>query len=48
MSRLSRAVLQAHTGLAVETPETVDGAVLRALILEIEALSDLLADTYLR
>ena len=27
----SRAVLQAHTGLAVETPETVDGTALRAL-----------------
>ena len=40
LSHLSRAVLQAHTGLAVETPETVDGTTLRALILEIEALSD--------
>ena len=48
MSPLSRAVLQAHTGLAVETPATVDGATLRALILEIEALSTLLSDTYLR
>jgi uncharacterized circularly permuted ATP-grasp superfamily protein/uncharacterized alpha-E superfamily protein len=48
MSKLARAVLQAHTGLAVETPETVDGTSLRALILEIEALSDLLSLTYLR
>ena len=31
MSPLSRAVLQAHTGLAVETPATLDGAMLHAL-----------------
>ena len=37
-------MLQAHTGLAVETPETVDGTTLRALILEIEALSDLISE----
>jgi uncharacterized circularly permuted ATP-grasp superfamily protein/uncharacterized alpha-E superfamily protein len=48
MSRLARAVLQAHTGLAVETPETVDGTALRALILELQALSDLVSATYLR
>jgi uncharacterized alpha-E superfamily protein len=48
MSKLSRTVLQAHTGLAVETPETVDGTLLRGLMLEIEALSDLLSLTYLR
>jgi uncharacterized alpha-E superfamily protein len=48
MSHLARAVLQAHTGLAVETPETVDGTALRALILELQALSDLLAASYLR
>ena len=48
MSPLSRALLQTHTGLAVETPETVDGTTLRALILEIEALSNLVSDTYLR
>ena len=47
LSHLSRALLQAHTGLAVETPETVDGTTLRALILEIEALSDLVSSTYL-
>lgn len=47
LSHLSRAVLQAHTGLAVETPETVDSTTLRALILEIEALSDLVATSYL-
>jgi uncharacterized circularly permuted ATP-grasp superfamily protein/uncharacterized alpha-E superfamily protein len=48
MSHLSRALLQAHTALAVETPETVDGLTLRALILELEALSTLLSDIYLR
>ena len=48
MSPLSRAVLQTHTGLAVETPETVDSAALRALIGEIAALSNLVSDTYLR
>jgi uncharacterized alpha-E superfamily protein len=48
MSHLARAVLQAHTGLAVETPETIDGTALRALILELQALSDLLAASYLR
>ena len=48
MSHLSRALLQAHTALAVETPETVDGLVLRALILELEALSTLISDVYLR
>jgi uncharacterized alpha-E superfamily protein len=48
MSHLSRALLQAHTRLAVETPETLDGTTLRALILEMEALSNLISDTYLR
>jgi uncharacterized alpha-E superfamily protein len=48
LSHLSRAVLQAHTRLAVETPETVDGTSLRALILELEALSNLVSDSYLR
>ena len=48
MSPLSRAVLQTHTGLAVETPAGIDGARLTALIREIEALSTLISDTYLR
>jgi uncharacterized alpha-E superfamily protein len=48
LSHLSRAILQAHTRLAVETPETVDGTALRALILEFEALSDLISNSYLR
>jgi uncharacterized circularly permuted ATP-grasp superfamily protein/uncharacterized alpha-E superfamily protein len=48
LSHLSRAILQAHTRLAVETPETVDGTSLRALILELEALSNLVSDSYLR
>jgi uncharacterized circularly permuted ATP-grasp superfamily protein/uncharacterized alpha-E superfamily protein len=48
LSHLSRAILQTHTRLAVETPETVDGTTLRALILELEALSDLISSSYLR
>ena len=48
MSPLSRAVLQTHTGLAVETPATLDGDMLHALVREIEALSTLVSDTYLR
>jgi uncharacterized alpha-E superfamily protein len=47
MSPLSRAVLQAHTGLAVETPATIDGARLTELIREVEGLSTLVSDTYL-
>ena len=35
MSSLSRAVLQAHTGLAVETPATIDGEMLHALVGEL-------------
>jgi uncharacterized alpha-E superfamily protein len=48
MSKLTRAVLQCHTRLAVQTPETVDGAALTALIGEIEALSELISNSYLR
>ena len=48
MSPLSRAVLQAHTALAVQTPESVDGATLRALIVELESLSNLVSESYLR
>jgi uncharacterized alpha-E superfamily protein len=48
MSALSRAVLQLHTGLAVRLPEDLGSAELRALIGEIEALSDLISQTYLR
>ena len=48
MSPLSRAVLQAHTGLSVETPATLDGDMLHAFAREIEALSTLVSDTYLR
>jgi len=48
MSALSRALLQTHTGLAVQSPETLDGAALLALRHDIEALSDLLAAAYLR
>lgn len=48
MSPLSRRALQIHTGLAVETPETIDSDVLRAVIGDIAGLSNLLSDTYLR
>jgi uncharacterized circularly permuted ATP-grasp superfamily protein/uncharacterized alpha-E superfamily protein len=48
MSRLSRALLRVHAGLAVRTPDGLDGAALAALSAEIEALSDLLSETYLR
>jgi uncharacterized circularly permuted ATP-grasp superfamily protein/uncharacterized alpha-E superfamily protein len=48
MSPLSRAVLQAHVGLAVATPEALDGPALAALGAEIAALSDLIAAAYLR
>ena len=48
MSPLSRRVLQVHTTLAVETPETVDAGLLRGLVGDIAGLSTLLSDTYLR
>jgi uncharacterized alpha-E superfamily protein len=48
MSPLARATLQAHTALAVRTPDTLDAAALRGLVVELEALSNLLADSYLR
>jgi uncharacterized alpha-E superfamily protein len=48
MSPLSRAVLQTHTGLAVESPATIDSDRLTALIREIEGLSTLISDNYLR
>jgi uncharacterized circularly permuted ATP-grasp superfamily protein/uncharacterized alpha-E superfamily protein len=48
MSPLARGILQTRTGLAVRTPETIDGTVLGALIVELEALSELLSQTYLR
>lgn len=48
LSRLSRAVLRAHAGLATLTPDEVSEAALLALASEIEALSDLLSNAYLR
>jgi uncharacterized alpha-E superfamily protein len=48
MSPLARAALQVHTALAVATPDTVDEAVLRGLIRDIEGLSNLISDSYLR
>lgn len=48
MSPLSRAVLRAHAGLAVQEPETLDTAALAALAEEISDLSELISETYLR
>jgi uncharacterized alpha-E superfamily protein len=48
LSKLSRAVLQMHTALAVQTPETVDDEMLLALRAELAGLSELLSETYLR
>ncbi len=48
MSPLSRAVLRAHAGLAVLTPESLDDTALAALAVEVAGLSDLIADAYLR
>ncbi len=48
MTDLGRAVLQTHTGLAVQTPDRIDEMGLVALRAEIEALSDLIAETYFR
>ena len=47
MSPLARAVLRAHAAIAVETPETVDGAALAALGERLDELSDLLSGAYL-
>ena len=47
MSPLSRAVLRVHTDLAVQSPETLDTAALRAIRGEIGALSGLLSAAYL-
>lgn len=48
LSKLSRAVLQMHTALAVQTPETVDDVRLLTLRGELAGLSELLSETYLR
>ena len=48
MSPLARAVLQAHTELAVRTPETLDTTALLQVRDEVAHLSDLLSSTYLR
>lgn len=47
MSPLARAALHAHAAIAVETPETVDRAALKALVERLEELSDLLSRAYL-
>ncbi len=48
LSALSRAVLRAHTALAIMTPDTLDDAALAALGADIAAISELLSETYLR
>ncbi len=48
MTELGRAVLQAHTGLAIQTPDRLDDLALIALQAEVEGLSDLIAETYFR
>jgi uncharacterized alpha-E superfamily protein len=48
LSELSRAMLRAHTGLAILTPDRLDDLALGALRAEIEGISDLIGDTYLR
>lgn len=48
MSALSRAVLRTHCGLAVMTPEDLDGERLRGIAGEIEGISELLSGAYLR
>ncbi|MEM8570991.1 MAG: circularly permuted type 2 ATP-grasp protein [Pseudomonadota bacterium] len=47
LSRLSRAVLQAHTSLAIQTPGELDTEAMRAIRAEIEALSDLIGEGYI-
>lgn len=47
MSPFYREAMRLHSGLAVMTPETMDGDVYRRLERELERLSDLLAQTYL-
>jgi uncharacterized circularly permuted ATP-grasp superfamily protein/uncharacterized alpha-E superfamily protein len=46
LSRLSRAVLQVHTGLAIRSPTDLDRPALKALRTDIESLSDLIGSTY--
>ncbi|MFP3545580.1 circularly permuted type 2 ATP-grasp protein [Rhizobium sp. SIMBA_035] len=47
MSPFYREAMRLHSGLAVMTPETMSGDVYKKLERELEALSDLLAQTYL-
>ncbi|MBM9595670.1 circularly permuted type 2 ATP-grasp protein [Roseitranquillus sediminis] len=48
MTELQRAVLVAHTGLAVQTPAELDSAGLREVQRRIEGLADILSATYLK
>jgi uncharacterized alpha-E superfamily protein len=47
MSPLGREALRLQSGLAVMTPETMNGEVYQKFERELEHLSDLLAQTYL-
>ena len=46
MSPLSRAILQAHTALAVQTPDTLDGRALGETRANVWRISDLISETY--
>jgi hypothetical protein len=46
MSRLARAILRAHTSLAVQTPETLDGRALGETRADVWRISDLINETY--
>jgi uncharacterized circularly permuted ATP-grasp superfamily protein/uncharacterized alpha-E superfamily protein len=47
LSKLSRAVLQAHTSLAIRAPDDLDGPSLKTLRAEVQGLSDLIGATYI-
>ena len=48
MSQMARAALQAHSSLAVRTPETLDSQALLDLRGELASLSELLSSTYMK
>jgi uncharacterized circularly permuted ATP-grasp superfamily protein/uncharacterized alpha-E superfamily protein len=48
LSHLARALLRAHTGLAIQSPDQLDDLALMALRGEIEGISDLIGETYFR
>ncbi len=48
MSQLSRAILEAHTSLAIQIPETLDADALYDIRSDFEGISDLIGETYLK